>query len=573
MNDWERETDVLVFGSGASGMTAALVAKQEGLDVLLCEKTHHIGGTTAVSGGTIWIPGNAHAKRAGIADSIEAARRYLDGEIGADRRGLREAFLQSGAEAIDYLERHTALKFRVPNPYPDYHLKTPGAADAGRALQPIAFDARALGSDFALLREPRPGFTVLGGMMVNRDEAALLLRPWRSWRALAFTARTLLRHARDRARYPRGARLLIGNALAGRFFMSLKSSGVPYVLEARLDDLLIEDGRVQGATVTVDGRAMRIKARAGVVLATGGFAGSDAWRRRLMADTPSSAILAAPGATGDGIGAALRAGGRLEADPAGAAFWMPASILKRPGLPDIAFPHVIMDRARPGLVAVNRAGKRFVNEADSYHDFVVAMFRADAASPSIPAYLICDRSFVWRYGIGLVRPIWQRIGKYVRAGYMIEADSIEDLAHRTGIDARGLLATVAEHNRDALRGIDSAFGKGGNTLNLMYGDPEAKPNPCMRPIERPPFFAVPVYPAVLGTSAGLATDADARVLDAAGAPIEGLYACGNDQSSIMQGHYPGAGITLGPAIVFGYRASRHLSRSRNIAHMMPTATG
>ena len=210
---WDRETDVLVFGAGAAGMTAALVAAHAGLDVLLCEKSQLVGGTTAVSGGTVWLPGNRHARESAVADSLDDARRYLDAEVGPDRRGLREAFLQTAGEALDWLERNTDVRFRMPKLYPDYHPGTPGAALTGRALQPLPFDARALGADFARLRPPRPGFTILGGMMVNRDEAALLLRPLRSRRALAFTLRALARHARDRLRHPRGTRLLIGNAL------------------------------------------------------------------------------------------------------------------------------------------------------------------------------------------------------------------------------------------------------------------------------------------------------------------------------------------------------------------------
>ena len=489
MAAWDRDTDVLVFGSGAAGMTAALVAAHAGCEVLLCEKSRLLGGTTAVSGGTVWTPGTRLAARAGIDDSPDAARRYLEAEIGPDARGLRAAFLESAAQAIDFLETHTDVHFRVANPYPDYHPALPGAVLAGRSLQPLPFDARCLGDDFARLRPPRPGFTILGGMMVNRDEAALLVRPWRSRRAIAFTVRALLRHARERLRYPRGARLLIGNALAGRFFQSLRRKGVTILFDARLESLVATDGRVDGACVVVDGRRERVRARRGVVLATG-----------------------------DGLDAATGIGAAIDDTGAGAAFWMPASVLRLPGRPELVFPHVIMDRARPGLIAVDTRGRRFVNEGDSYHDFVAAMFRANA----IPAYLVCDRRFVRRYGIGAIRPVWQRLRPYIDAGYLIRGDTLQELAARAGIDAGELAATVAQHNRDAIDGVDTAFGKGGNPLNLMYGDPDVKPNPCLRPIDHPPYFAVAVNPAIIGSSAGLATDADARVLDTQGRPIERL---------------------------------------------------
>lgn len=558
MTTWDRETDVLVFGSGAAGMTAALVAAHRGCEVLLCEKSEMLGGTTAVSGGTAWLPGNDLAARAGIGDTLDAARRYLEAEIGPDTRGLRAAFLHSAKDALDFLETHTDVHFRVVNPYPDYHPGIPGAVNAGRSLQPLPFDARCLGSDFARLRPPRPGFTILGGMMVNRDEAAFLVRPWRSRRAVAFTIRALLRHARERLHYPRGARLLIGNALAGRFFLSLRRKSVVILFGARLESLAASNGGVDGACVVVNGERKRVRARRGVVLATGGFAASADWRARLMPRTRATHVLADAAAGGDGLEAATRIGAAIDDAAAGKAFWMPASVLRRPGRPELVFPHVIMDRARPGLIAVDARGRRFVNEGDSYHDFVTAMFRVNA----IPAYLVCDRRFVRRYGIGAIRPVWQRLRPYIDAGYLIRGDTLQELATRAGIDAEGLAATVARHNRDAIDGADTAFGKGSSPLNLMYGDPEVKPNPCLRPIETPPYFAVAVNPAIIGSSAGLATDTDARVLDTHDRPIDGLYACGNDQASIMRGHYPGAGITLGPAIVFGYRAGLHACGSR-----------
>jgi hypothetical protein len=240
------------------------------------------------------------------------------------------------------------------------------------------------------------------------------------------------------------------------------------------------------------------------------------------------------------------------------AFYFPSSLHK-----DIVFPHILLDRAKPGLIAVNKDGRRFVNESDSYHDFVEAMLRTNAASPSVPAWLICDRSFIRDYGIGLVHPGAGRreIARYIADGYLHRAETLMELAQRIGVAGKNLVRSVQEHNRYAETGIDDAFGKGGTEYNQFNGDPANRPNPCMRPIAEPPYFAVAVYPSTMGTCVGLSTDGDARVLDENGAPIEGLYAVGNDMASLFRGVYVGPGITLGPALVFAYRAVMHLASS------------
>ena len=261
------------------------------------------------------------------------------------------------------------------------------------------------------------------------------------------------------------------------------------------------------------------------------------------------------GASGDGFTAARDVGAAVDDKHTSPAFWFPSSLHK-----DTVYPHILLDRAKPGLIAVNKDGRRFVNESDSYHDFVEGMFRANAATPSVPAWLVCDRSFMRDYGLGLVHPGAGRreIARYIADGYLTRADTLAALAQRIGVDAKGLEASVAEHNRYAATGVDEAFGKGGTEYNQFNGDPANKPNPCLRPIAKGPFFAVAVYPSAMGTSIGLATDADARVLDGNGRAIEGLYACGNDASSLFRGVYVGPGITLGPALVFAYRAVQHI---------------
>ena len=551
---WDSEVDLLVVGAGAGGMTAALVAALEKFEVLLCEKTSQIGGTTAISGGAIWIPGSTQSRRAGLDDSAAEARRYLDAMIGApDDDGRRHAFIEAGAAALDYLESRSEVKFAPSPKHPDYRPGLPGAALAGRALYPVPFDGRLLGADFALLRPPLPEFMALGGMMVGREDIAHLLHPFASLSSFRHTLALGLRHARDRVRYPRGTRLLLGNALAARLLFSLRQNGVPIWLEAPVHSLVFDQGRVAGAVVSVEGRQHSVRTRRGVILAGGGFSGSAAWRQALLPGPIADHSVACQGNSGDGLTLGRSVGGAIEDRHASPAFWMPASVMQRSDGSQAVFPHIVLDRAKPGLIAVNAAGRRFVNEADSYHDFVMAMYRSHRHVPTIPAYLICDRRFVHDYGIGLIRPGRRRLHRYVEAGYLLTAPTLPELADRIGVARDALRDTVDRHNRFAESGVDEDFGKGSNELNRHNGDPANAPNPCLRPIAQAPFFAVAVHPADLGTSAGLATDRDGRVLDDDGTAIPGLYACGNDMASVMRGHYPGPGITLGPAIAFAFR--------------------
>lgn len=552
---FNREVDVLIFGSGMGGMCAALFAAHEGLDVLLCEKTDQVGGTTSTSAGTVWIPGSSQSKRDGVPDSIDEARRLLDAEIGPRALDAREAFLEAGPKALDYLEERSDVKFFAPPRHPDYHSNQPGRALAGRALNPVPFDGRLLGRDFDRVRPPIAPFMVLGGMMVGRTDIPFLTKPLASLANFIATAKLLLRHLTDRLRYRRGTRLVMGNALVARLFYSLRQRDVPILYDAKLIALVKNGGRIEGATVEIDRNRQTIRAKRGVILATGGFGASPSLQAEFVPDTPVSHSNVFAGASGDGFEAARAAGGAVDSAHTTGAFYFPSSESKTAGRHEL-FPHILLDRAKPGLIAVNSEGRRFVNEADSYHDFVRAMFRAHDAAPSIPAWLVCDRSFIRDYGIGLVRPGTgsRGIKRYIANGYLKRAETLMELASRIGVDGKNLLRTVQEHNRYAETGTDEAFGKGGTEYNQFNGDPANKPNPCLRPINQPPYFAVAVYPSTLGTSVGLSTDGDARVLDADGAIIEDLYAVGNDMASLFRGVYVGPGITLGPALVFAYRA-------------------
>ena len=551
--------DVIVAGAGAAGLAAACVAAAEGLATLLLEKSPLVGGTTAVSGGMVWIPANPKMAGAGIPDSVENARRYLEGCAPPARDpAAREAFLARGPEAIEYLEAHTSLRLRAVLNYPDYYPELPGATLGGRVLEPVEFDARQLGPDFALMRWPLAEFMLFGGMMVARPDLPHFRSVLRSPRSAARVARLVAQYARQRLFAARGTRLVLGNALVGWLLKSALDLNVSLRLGARAVRVVMRDGRAAGVEVeSRDGRET-IGARAGVVLAGGGFSHDPELRAKLLPArlAPFSPVCAQD--SGDGIRLGLAAGGRIGESNSHNAYWAPVSCFRRADGSEGVFPHTVADRGKPGIIALTREGVRFTSEAVSYHEFVLAMFRAGEAAN--PAFLLCDRRSLWQYGLGAVRPFTLLLAPYLASGYLTRAPGIAELAARLGIDSAAIERTVARYNEDARRGVDSAFGLGSNPYQRFLGDARNSPNPCMRPIEAAPYFALRLYPSDLGTSAGLLTDTEARVLDAEGRPLPGLYACGNDMNSIMDGAYPGPGITLGPALVFGYVAARAAAR-------------
>ncbi|MFT3973728.1 MAG: FAD-binding protein [Amaricoccus sp.] len=549
----DETVDLLVIGAGAGGMTAALTGAIAGLSVLLCEKTGMVGGTTATSGGTAWIPGTALARAAGVPDSAEDAARFLQYVVG-NRGGdaLRAAFLASGPAAIDELEKNSEVRFTASAAHPDY-LDGPGAAFGGRALAPVEFDGRRLGADFARVRPPRDVFMGLGGMMVGRAELAALLRPLASAGNLGTTLRMLLGHARARLRHRRGTRLLMGNALVGRLYLSLRQRAVPVWFDSPIAGFLREGDRVTGAVIATPSGPRRVRARRGVVLATGGIGWSPALRAQLFPREIGPLSQSPVSTTGDGIGlAADRLGAAVDDGCDSPALWMPCSLLPNGGDVPSIWPHILLDRAKPGLIAVGRNGRRFVNESDSYHDFCTGLIRAGLSE----AWLVVDDAFVRRYGLGMVLPGGRGLGRLLRRGYLTRAAMLPALAAAIGVDAAALEEEVAANNRCAETGVDTAFGRGTSVMNRFNGDPEAgTANPCIGPIGAGPFYALRVVPIDLAGSGGLRIDADAGVLDAAGRRIPGLYACGNDASSIFRGTYPGPGTTIGPAMVFGWRAA------------------
>jgi succinate dehydrogenase/fumarate reductase flavoprotein subunit len=557
--------DVVVMGAGAGGMTAAAVAASRGLSAIVIEKTGLVGGTTAISGGMVWAPGSGKQAASTGQDSPQQAAAYLDAVVRSqDGRDVRRHYLAEAPKAIAYLEQHTHVHLAPVPFYPDYYPDAPGATLSGRVLEPLAFDARQLGAAFARLRPPLPAFTLFGGMMVARADIPHFRNVFKSARSLERVLRLVAAYCLQRTRFHRGTHLVLGNALAARLLKSLLDLEVPILFDTSTLRLLRKEGRVCGVEVQLpSGEHRLIAARCGVVLACGGFSHGRELRARLLPPEAGECSAAAEGSTGDGLLLGQAVGGVLAEAADSPAFWTPVSLPARgdDGRPSV-FPHTVTDRGKPGMLAVNAAGLRFTNEADSYHEFVKAVLRTHPETSAIPAYLICDRRSLWKYGLGAVKPMTLRLKPYRRSGYLVEALNLRTLAARLGIDAGNLEATVATYNRDAAAGIDSKFGRGSNAYHRYVGDAANLPNPCMRPVEKPPFYAVALYPADLGTATGLRTGRNGEVLDREGRAVAGLYACGNDMSSIMGGAYPGPGITLGPALVFGYLAATHIAEVR-----------
>jgi succinate dehydrogenase/fumarate reductase flavoprotein subunit len=553
--NWDGETDLLIVGAGAAGMTAALVGALEGLRVVVCEKSDMVGGTTATSAGTVWIPGSHQSDAAGVPDSITAARNYLAGVLGDDASDERlSAYLASGPTVLDYLERRTSVVFVPPPIHPDYR-DLPGAAIGGRALGVLPFDGRRLGNDFDRVRPPRREFMVLGGMMVGKNDIPALLEPFSSWGNFKHAFSLLARQARDRLTFKRGTRLTMGNALVARLLYDLRRLAVDIRYGTALKELVKAGDEIVGAVLTTPTGALALRAGKGIVLATGGIGRSEELRERFLSENTRRYSLTCDTNTGDGILAGERVCGQIDSKLHSPALWMPSSVMKQLDGHLSVFPHIMLDRAKPGLLAVGSNGRRFVNEASSYHDFVQAMLRANGAPANVPSYLICDRSFISDFGIGLVHPGTRDLRRFVDAGYLFEGETIADLAAKIGADGETLSQTMERYNGYAETGIDEEFGRGTSELNRFNGDPTNKPNPCLRKIGPGPYYAVAVWPSDLASSVGLHTDSRARVLQSNGELLKGLYATGADAASIFKGTYPGPGTMIGPAMVFAWRAA------------------
>jgi succinate dehydrogenase/fumarate reductase flavoprotein subunit len=551
--------DVVVIGSGAGGLVAALAASVGGARVLVVEKTAAIGGTTALSEGMIWVPANNRSSR-GRADTWSAAVDYLRAAAptGFDATRAR-TYCANAAAALEFVETHSPVRYELATGSIDYHANLPGATAGIRAFRPRPFDARSLRADFRRLRTPLVTTMAWGGMMLSSDDYAHVLAMRHSLRSLVHVGGLAARYASDRlAGFPRGTRLTNGNAVVAGLYAALRARGVTFWTDANAVALHRVDDRVSGVEIRRPDR-IDVRATRGLVLACGGFPGNHEWMRRhlshVAAGKPHRSMAPASN-TGDGLELALAMGARLETRLEHPVAWTPVSLVPQRDGSSVPFPHYV-DRAKPGVIAVTAAGSRFCNEAISYQQFVPAMIAATHPGDEGHVWLLADHRAVRRYGLGAAPPAPGRLEPFVRRGYLVRAASIAELAERLAIDPLSLEHTMRRFNADAAVGVDREFGKGESALNRAYGDANVRPNPCLAPLDTPPYYAVRLTPGDIGTFVGLAVDEHARVLGVAG-PVPGLYAAGNDVASPTGGDYPAAGVTVGAAMTFGFLAGRAL---------------
>lgn len=555
-----RDYDVLVMGSGAGGLAAAVSAAWHGARVLLVEKEAVLGGTSAWSGGWLWVPHNPLAVEEGIVEPEADPLAYLQHEMAGQPADARlRALLRFGPEMVDFFRRNTAVEFLSGSRMPDFH-DGPGSRTGGRSVTAKPYDGRRLGPWLARLRPPLEVISLAGMGIAGGADMGHFFNATRSPRSAFYATRRLLRHFYHRLRYGRGQHLVNGNALIARLLRSALDLNVEIRCSAPVIGLLEDGGTIRGARIKTDLGVEDIVARRGVILASGGFPHD---RQRLDALVPHAKsgyghFSAAPPANqGEGIRLGESAGGQVTADLANPMAWSPVSMVTGPAGNRLAFPHLV-ERAKPGFLAVRADGNRFVNEADSYHDFIKGLLDATPAGDAPYAWLIGDARARRRYGLGWSKPFPFPASLYERGGYLTRGATLEELAQKCGINAANLRQTVEQFNEFARNGCDPAFKRGDSAYNRAQGDAAHRPNPSLGELIKAPFYAVKILPGSLGSFAGLLTDERARVLDERQQPIPGLYAVGNDMASVMNGHYPSGGITLGPAMTFGYLVGKAL---------------
>lgn len=540
-DDWDVVADVVVVGSGAGGLCAALTVNSTGCRALVIEKRSTVGGASVVSGGVIWVPNNRIMRDRGIPDDEASGYAYLRGLITTEGLATSEArvraFLRRGPETLDFLGEH-GIRLQPCVGYSDYEDDQPGGVPQGRAVEPRVIDERALGEWRARLPRQR-------GVMrlaIQAADVPELSRLGRTWASLVVGARVVARSVGGRmvGRRPVAA----GRALITGLLGAYVARGGELWTEAALEDIVVRDGRAVGLTVLREGRTVRVGARRGIVLAAGGFAKNLEFRRDVQQGPVSIEWTSVPdGDTGDAIEAAMRIGALTEG--LDEAWWMPSTLL-----PDGRPQFLISERAKPHCLIVDGAGQRYVNEAQAYARTGRAMYRHHQDVPSIPSWFIMDAQHRARYSWGTHLPR-HTPREWLDSGYFIRAETLEELAGLIHVDPHLLRATVDRFNVLAARGKDEDFGKGERAYDRWYGDPRVRPNPCLGPVSRAPFYAVKVYPGDVGTAGGIVTDERARVLTGPDSAIPGLYACGASSASVMGRTYPGPGATIAPAMVFG----------------------
>ena len=556
------EYDLIVVGSGAAGLACAITAKKRGLKVVVLEKEPVFGGTTALSGGVLWIPLGPHGRKQNPADTADAVRRYMREETGrCYEEEAVEALIEHGPKMVEFFERETEMKF-ILTLYPDYHPDLPGGAAVGRSILAQPYDIRGLGKDMARLKLPLKTITFIG-MMFNSSNADLkhFFNATKSLTSFLYVAKRLVTHIKELVLYGRAVQVTSGNALAARLAKSALDLGIPILTSTRVKQVLIENSKVSGVQIDDESGSSQLHARHGVVLACGGFPHDVKRIARAYPHLQQGGEHLSPtseGNTGDGTQMAEDLGADVSIRFKDAAAWMPVSRVLYANGETGVFPH-LLDRYKPGVIGVLRNGKRFCNESNSYHDVGADMIKACAGDTETAMWLVCDKTTLSKFGLGFVKPAPMPIGRFLGNGYLIEGRTLAELAANAGIDAQGLEKTVSEFNVGAVKGEDAAYGRGRTAFNRYLADPEHQPNPCVAPVAKGPFYAVKVIMGDLGTFDGIKTTVVGEVVKRDGSTIPGLYAVGNDRASMMGGNYPGAGITHGPNMTFGYVTANHIA--------------
>ncbi|AMO55520.1 FAD-binding protein [Endozoicomonas montiporae] len=567
---WDKTVDVIVVGSGAGALTAALRSHDLGMRVLVVEKSDVYGGTSAISGGGIWIPDNHQISQLGGEDSEEKSISYLKNIIGHDPGdGRIEAFVGNAKKMLKYLENNTRVRYESQPAYADYYPEVEGGLPGYRSMDPLPFDARELGDEFEKLRPTTKATLMLGRMSMDMKQARVMLT--RSPGFLPTTLKVMWRYWSDlpwRFKSSRDRLLMLGNALVGALRASMMDRNIPLWLSSPMKNLITENDTVIGIEVEKDGKTLRLKAQKGVILATGGFEQNQAMREQYLPQPSHTSWSGTPAGqnTGDGITAGMALG--AEVAYMEHAWWAPSTL--PPG--EVQSQILFVERALPGSMMVNSAGKRFCNEAAPYNDIGYDMYRADQEEgvTAAPCWFVFDARFRNRYPCGPLLPGYaapdSRLPDHLKKDdYYFRENTLEALAEKIGVDKEGLLNTVREYNANAQKGIDPEFNKGKSLFDRYYGDPTSPSSPCNAPLEKGPFYAIKVNAGDIGTKGGLRTDVHARVLDRQGQAIPGLYATGNTSASPMVQTYPGAGATLGPAMTFGYLAANHIKNDMQLA--------